>query len=244
MLKLQSNYTKTIEFSEFEAICQSKGTQKSAATILGYLHDTGVVYHKSHYFNNKIIINQSWVIEAIYKVLDRESPEFEVLKGQKGLFLYENICKIWQNYPEEDHKIFIDFMLSAELAFEKKTNHSNNFSNNFSDRTFIIPQFLPADKPDEVLAWEWEKENALALQNVRKTHSFLPKGLIYGFMSYVSYLQELEEITFMWQKGIFFKMKTGEVLVELYEDKLSTTISIKSRTNALIEKITKDLRYF
>ena len=63
-------------------------------------------------------------------------------------------------------------------------------------------------------------------------------------MSYVSYLQELEDITFMWQKGIFFKMKTGEVLVELYEDKLSKTISIKSKTNALIEKTTKDLRYF
>ncbi len=240
MLKLQSNYTKTIEFSEFETICQSKGTQKSASTILGYLHDTGVVYHKSHYFNNKIIINQSWVIEAIYKVLDRESPEFDVLKAQKGLFLYENISKIWRNYPEEDQKVFMDFMLSAELAFATKKAHSNNFS----DRTFIIPQFLPADKPDEVLAWEWEKENALVLQNKRKTHSFLPKGLIYGFMAYVSYLQELEEIIFMWQKGIFFKMKTGEVLVELFEDKQSKTISIKSRTNALIEQITKDLRYF
>ena len=73
---------------------------------------------------------------------------------------------------------------------------------------------------------------------------FLTKGFIHSFMSYISFSQELEEINFMWQKGIFFKMKTGEVLVELHEDKSSKTISIKAKTNALIEKIIEGLRYF
>ncbi len=63
-------------------------------------------------------------------------------------------------------------------------------------------------------------------------------------MSNVSYLQDLEGIHFMWQKGIFFKTKTGDILVELYENKGSKTLSIKAKTNDLIEKMREYLRCF
>ncbi|TAE00317.1 MAG: hypothetical protein EAZ97_06315 [Bacteroidetes bacterium] len=210
--KQEKSTQKTLSISEFEAICEKKDAKKSVQTILGYLHDTGVLYYRKGYFNDQIILDQAWAIEAIYKLLDRESRYFEILEHQNGKLFYKNICKIWANNTDAERALFIDFMLSAELCFETTDlSDSSKLSDrwNIQNRTFAIPQLLPSEKPTDILFWE--QENAKNLQKSEISYRFLPKVFIQRFIVKAN---RFSEVALMWQKGLLLKTDQGSALVE------------------------------
>ena len=58
---------RTISYAHFQALCDTQGGRVSSAReLLCYLHHTGVVYYQEGLFNNQIILDQRWAIEAIY----------------------------------------------------------------------------------------------------------------------------------------------------------------------------------
>ncbi|MFK7905225.1 MAG: COR domain-containing protein [Chitinophagales bacterium] len=152
VLSLQEEENKTLLVVDFEVLCGQEDVLKSANTILDYLHDTGVLYYRSGYFDNHIILNQGWAIEAIYKILDRESDYAEMLLQQKGQLDYEDLCSIWEKNGDGERKLFMDFMLSTELCFEVTEN--KRYKIPLKERSFVVPAFLPPQKPEEVLYWE------------------------------------------------------------------------------------------
>jgi GTPase SAR1 family protein len=240
IIKLQETETKTIGFSEFERICYDNDTLQSAHTILQYLHDTGVLYYHQRYFEEKIIINQSWAIEAIYKVLDRESTEFEVIQQQKGILFYQNMCNIWRNNTETERWLFINFMLSAGLAMDI-TSHKKNGIYKEENRTFAIPQLLPKEKPAQIITWEQENTNNLH-EKVLFYH-FLPKQTIYNFIRYAIALTKQNII---WRQGVWLKIDHDFIFVEVFYEEEKSKIIIKSSKTTLIEKIMKvsDIRHY
>lgn len=230
--KQEKTTQKTLSISEFEYICEKQDAKKSMQTILGYLHDTGVFYYREGYFNDQIILDQAWAIEAIYKLLDRESRYFEILEHQNGNLFYKNICKIWANNTDAERKLFIDFMLSAELAFETTENEYEPIEK----RTFAVPQLLPLEKPNDILFWE--QQNVQNLQKSEISYRFLPKVFIQRFIVKAN---RFSEVALMWQKGLLLKTDQGSALVEACYEKEQQRITILSDNSFLIEKIKEEL---
>jgi internalin A len=226
---------KTISIEDFVAICTEKECSNSVSTILGYLHDTGVLYYREDYFQNQIILNQDWAIEAIYKILNRESEHFEILKHENGKLDYELISEIWEKNTDAERKLFIDFMLSAELCFE--TSENEKYDTPFQERTFAIPQLLSSQKANNILTWESNNK-----QNVEKEeilYRFLPKVFIQRFIVKASHFSE---VSLIWQKGLLLKTAQGLATVEASYEKGKEKIIILSESKLVTDKIKEELK--
>ncbi len=231
---LQEKDVKTLRLAEFKDICVANEVEKSAATILNYLHDTGVLYYRRGYFQNQIILNQDWAIQAIYKILDRESEYFEELQYEKGNLDYDLLTEIWEDNTDYERELFVDFMLSAELAFE--STESKKLYPPLRERSFVVPQLLPTEKPSDVLYWE--KKNATQLQKAEIPYRFLPKVFIQRFIVKAN---RFSEVRLMWQRGLLLRTKQGEAMVEAFYEREKQAIRIIATTDFLIQQIQEEL---
>ena len=55
----------------FQRICGKNGRIDDPEQVLKFLHASGVVFWRPDVFNGRIILDQSWALEAIYTLLDR-----------------------------------------------------------------------------------------------------------------------------------------------------------------------------
>ncbi|MGB1205702.1 MAG: leucine-rich repeat domain-containing protein [Chitinophagales bacterium] len=215
----------SIDVSSFENWCEVVGVRKSAASILRFLHNTGVVFYKEDYFHQQIILNQAWAIEAIYKILDRDSHYFEILEHQEGKLMYQDLCEIWPQNSDVEKELFIDFMLSCEFCFEldkKKDEYKP-----LSKRSFVVPQLLPS-KPEYieecyVLEYALEKEET-------KYYDFLPSVYIQRFIVRANKFADFME---MWPSGIFLEYETEGSAAIVEADYEKKKIVIRMSENAV-----------
>lgn len=229
----EKNKQKTISISEFTDICVKKKCEKATKTILEYLHNIGILYHhKTNYFKNNIILDQDWIIQSIYKIFDRTKEYFEILEYEKGHLDYEIICEIWADNTDEERNLFIDFMLSAELAFET-TKKSTSI---FTKRTFIVPQLLAKQIPSNVVHLKKEKFSKAEKKEIE--YQFLPKIFIQRFIIKTSSFSEPQLV---WQKGILIKMEEGEAIVEAVYEGEKQKIIILATNKVVGEKIEEEL---
>ncbi len=233
VLQLYEAGTKTLLVTDFEALCQQEEVLKSTSTILQYLHDTGVLYYQKRYFDNRIILNQGWAIEAIYKILDRESDYAEVLLQQEGRLDYEDLCSIWEGNRDDERKLFMDFMVSTELCFEV-TERKEGKHPTFEERSFVVPAFLPPHKTEEVLYWEGVR-NMEAFE-AQISYRFLPSVFVQRF---IVKAHRFSKVELMWQKGILLEAEEGFALVEA--DYGRKEILIRATDSRLVAKIKEEL---
>ena len=54
---------------EYEDICNTFNlSDSSRKSLLNYLHNIGILFYREDLFENKIILDQTWAIEAIYSL--------------------------------------------------------------------------------------------------------------------------------------------------------------------------------
>jgi len=227
---------KTITFQIFETYCEKEGIKKSTNTVLNFLHNTGVLFYKSGYFSNNIIIDQAWAINAVYKVLDRESDHFGILKNKKGALDFYDIKTVWSNFLEKEQELFIDFMLSCELCLE--TTPNKKYGTPFQDRTFIVPQFLPA-KPDYIEAYcdrYYISKKAITI----RTYQFLPKIYIKRFIVKAGLFAISKA---RWANGVllFYEAEDSYAIVEADYKTKSINIRISPNCQQLLKVIENEL---
>ena len=224
---LQAKGEKTLNLEAFETLCEAQEVKKSANTILDYFHNVGVFYYRWGYFNNQIILNQDWAIQAIYKILDRESEYFEILADKKGHLEYEDLQVIWSDNTDDERKLFIDFMLSAELCFEATEN--KRYDTPLKERSFIVPHLLPERKSEQVDFYQVD----LQIKKVQE-YGFLPSVFIQRF------IVRFSKVNYMWKQGLFLESQEGNAVVEAnYESK---SIVIFANTEEVIHKIQEELQ--
>lgn len=191
----RENGLKQITVYTFHAWCKEAGVESSASTILQFFHDTGVLYYHSRYFSGKIILDQAWAIEAIYKLLDRQGYYYKILQQRKGTLAYKEISNIWRENTDDERKLFIDFMLSAELCFE--TTENKEWSTPLQNLTFVVPQLLREDKPGYIK--QYEDTHCMELVH-EMSYLFLPSVFIHGFIVKAKDFAQVED---MWQSGVY-----------------------------------------
>ena len=141
---------RTLSYADFQALCDAQqGQVSSARELLRYLHHTGVVYYQEGLFNDQIILDQRWVIEAIYTIFHREKS-YRQLKRRGGRFRPSDLHDLaWEDrFTEDEQKLFITFMESCALCFRLSRT---------SMRMMTIPSTSPPNycRPWMTIAWSW-----------------------------------------------------------------------------------------
>ncbi|MBP6659221.1 MAG: leucine-rich repeat domain-containing protein [Chitinophagales bacterium] len=225
-----------ITFATFEQWCREAKIPASAPLLARFLHDTGVIYYQGNYFAGRTILNQNWVISAVYKILDREGKYYELLEHNKGKLSYNDVCDIWQAHSDEERELFLNFMLSSELCFE--TTPDKNYNTPLQDRTFVIPQLLPEQEPDYIVAYQQGTE---ANQQKCFEYRFLPSVFIQRF---IIKAHRFSDQQYMWQQGIGLEYKEGFAIVRASYAPYSITIwyNTAAQQNGLLQAIEEELQ--
>ncbi len=196
---------KVTDFANFQNWCKEAGIEKSAQTLVDFFHNTGVFFCRSKYFSGRIILDQAWAIEAVYKILDRQGKYIELLEYYQGKIKYNTICKIWADNTDDERKLFLDFMISSELCFE--TTPNKQWNTPLKERTFIVPQLLPEKEPEFIGT---EQDYFQANVSLPLSYDFLPSVFIQRFII-KAHLFSLHQ--YMWQHGIGIKHENNAFAV-------------------------------
>ncbi len=122
-----------MQFSEFTELCSNADLSASACnSLIHFLHDTGVLFYRKNLFNNEIILDQQWAVNAVYEVL--RSPRISQRMVVDKFFTIEDAKTVWPEHSDEEIAVFLSFMTSCEIAFETKVD---------KEKRYIVPQLLP-----------------------------------------------------------------------------------------------------
>jgi internalin A len=76
--------------------------------LLEFLHHNGVLFYGPGLFQNQIILDQNWALEAIYSIFHRDKG-LKQLKKLHGRFCREDLeLLIWSGYTPDEQNAFLD----------------------------------------------------------------------------------------------------------------------------------------
>jgi len=180
-----------IEQHEYHQICKKSGIDPQTGTIskslLEYLHHTGFLFYQKGMLGDQIILDQAWMIKAIYTLFDREGIYYDLLVAKKGTFHRDDLSKIWYQHPEREQSLFLSFMEQCEICFRLDWN------------VYLIPQLLPQE-PASIIARFWESGTEDDIY-VKFTFPFLHRSMVDRFLVRVGNMAKEEEI---WRNGIWW----------------------------------------
>ena len=238
--KLQREGKKQIGLHEFYQLAEKV---EDPTYVLTWLTQSGVFFYKEGLFNDEIILDQAWAIEAIYTLFDREKFYYRALVAQKGEFSGKDLMDIWadkakpenERFSEAEQELFVSFMLSCELCFETTEKDKERYHTAFQERTFVAPQLLPekGDETEKLLELVWKNESPVF---IRFEHEFLHYGVIQSFIVRTQKLAKREAI---WKTGILLEAEGEKIQVEEIDGKVEVIAGRNSRK--LLAKIRKEL---
>lgn len=185
-----------VPYHEYLDMCQAEsvGDDLSQRTLIGFLHDLGVVlnFQDDPRLEETNILNPEWVTGGVYKILN----DPDLLTEHQGVLERAMLNRILDplRYPRDKHLFIIDMMRKFELCFDFE---------GFADRKFLIPDLLPKAEPD---TGDWTK--ALAFQY---HYSVLPGSIISRFIVRMNHL--IHRDTY-WRNGVVLAHEGNTALVK------------------------------
>ncbi len=141
---------RTLSQEEFVALCEDTGNISSPPALLDYLHHAGIVFYQSGMFNEQIILDQGWALEAIYTVFDRDNcvRQLQYMQGRFTRSLLANL--VWQQHSEGEQELFLSMMCSCGVAFVYQKGDKER------ETEYIAPDWLPEKaKIEQELEEKW-----------------------------------------------------------------------------------------
>jgi len=90
----------------FEQLCSKIGGISDTEALLGFLHHNGVLFYRPGLFENQIVLDQNWAMEAIYALFDRKKI-VPLLRGYGHFSRADLEALIWSNYTPEEQNVFL-----------------------------------------------------------------------------------------------------------------------------------------
>lgn len=223
-LKYLSNKENYISIDKYYTICEEHGLEKENADLLGgFFHDLGVFLHfkDNLLLKNIIIINNQWVTDAIYKIIDNET-----VKKQFGRFGRDDLKLIWNDSKYiKQHDELVTLMEKFELCYQLPDE---------SENTWLAPQLLQISQPTNN-EFNWPEK----FISVRYKYNFMPRGLLSRFIVRIN--RYVKNLSFAWKTGVVIERSNSKaIIVENWGDR---EINIKATgvlARELITIITDD----
>ena len=194
---------RTMSYEGFLALCDEAGGVSDRRQLLAYLHNAGTIFYRADLFDNRIVIDQGWVLEAIYAVLHREKC-FRKLQRQNGHFTRSDLAEwIWEadGYSVEEQELFISMMQSCGICFQYRASSYDGRI----EAEYIAPEFLP-DRPDRQIIQKWEVDRPTERANF--DYPLLIPALIRGILGRIGGHAGLAAT--YWRNGVYlYEASTG-----------------------------------
>ncbi|MFZ1426911.1 MAG: leucine-rich repeat domain-containing protein, partial [Geminicoccaceae bacterium] len=159
---------RTLNQQEFRQLCEEAGGVSSPDHLLLYLSHAGVVFYRQGLFDDRIVLDQAWALDAIYAVFQRERC-YQQLLWMRGRFTRAMLeLLVWQEHGLEEQNLFLSMMRSCGICFVHREA---------GDATeYVAPDLLPerATVADE-LAEKWPAD--AAPETVTFVYELLHPGL-------------------------------------------------------------------
>jgi internalin A len=166
---------RTLSQSDFARLCEQTGGVSSPEALLRFLHNKGVVFHSPDLFHDRIILDQSWALDAVYAVFERGST-YPLIKANDGR-LWPSLlaATVWREYEPEAQKLFLSLMGTCGIVFPYRQADADLGL----EAEYLAPDLLPSRSSPQVirqLQGRWEgSDPSLTLAY---TYSFLHGGLV------------------------------------------------------------------
>jgi internalin A len=158
---MDANY---ISYDQYAQICQEADVsdERSQRTLLGFLHDLGIVLHfPDPRLETTNILNPEWVTQGVYLILNSHA-----LFQNGGVLTWDLLTQILDSpdYPRDKHIFIVDMMRKFELCYP--------FPGQV--HTYLVPDLLPKE---ERYTGEWDGALAFEVQ-----YNVLPGSVISRFI--------------------------------------------------------------
>jgi internalin A len=166
---------RTLSQADFARLCEQIGGVSSPEALLRFLHNKGVVFHSPDLFHNRILLDQSWALDAVYAVFERGST-YPLIKANDGrLWPTLLAATVWREYEPEAQKLFLSLMGTCGIVFPYREADADLGL----EAEYLAPDLLPSRSSPQVcrqLQGRWEgSDPSLTLTY---TYCFLHGGLV------------------------------------------------------------------
>jgi internalin A len=170
-----------LERRDYDSICAEEGGVSDPALLLAYLDANGTVFYRQGLFGDRIVLDQSWALEAIYAVFNREQA-YRQLRWAGGRFTRSLLgALVWQ-----------DMMQSCGICFRYRELAGG-------EEEYIAPDLLPeqAEVAHDLLPlWDEDRPGEEAVFR----HALLHGGLIRTIMAAIG--EEAGPRPLYWRGGL------------------------------------------
>jgi internalin A len=126
-----------MKLETFRAWCKKARGIDSPEMFLRSLHNSGLVFYQPGLFDDRIVLDHAWALNAIYTVFDRTSCYTLLLKAG-GRFDRALLAELaWKDFKPEEQKQFLGMMQSCGICFVYQRGAKDD------DATYIAPDLLP-----------------------------------------------------------------------------------------------------
>ena len=192
---------RTLSQEFFQRLCTKAGGVSSPALLLVYLHHAGIVFHQKGLFDDRIVLDQGWALEAIYAVFHRQKcyRQLRQLRGRFDRPLLEAL--VWRDYSVEEQKLFLSLMTSCGVCFV----HRQGDPKSEVETEYIAPDLLPdrAEVATEIEAMWGEPAPGAELTFELP---FLHPGIMSGIISRIGRAAGISAL--YWKYGVCLYEKT------------------------------------
>ncbi|MDD5394160.1 MAG: COR domain-containing protein [Thiothrix sp.] len=213
---IQLHEQKTLPFAHFKQLCIKAGVGH-AEWFAGYLHSTGALFYHKDAFQDQIILDQNWAINAVYRVFDPNKPHRRRIERMGGRFSGEDTSLFWTDEETKEHEVYVGFMRNCGICYEAKQQQNQRDNKPFAEREFIIPALLPLTCKSKTA---WDSNPHPDDWQLDIEYPFLHRSIIERIILRIGETYEGEP----WRTGIFCHTDEGQLLLECeYTNKQQST---------------------
>ena len=132
---------RTLTFAAFERLCEKTGGVSDPVQFLHFLHNAGQVFWQENLFQSQVILDQAWVLDAVYAVFHRDNC-LDFLKRHHGRFTRSDLAMLlWEGegFSREEQELFLSFMQSCGICFTLREGSED------AEAVYVAPDHLPED---------------------------------------------------------------------------------------------------
>ena len=185
---------RTLSQEHFRQLCSQAGGVSSPAHLLEYLHNAGIVFYRQGLFDDRIILDQAWALDAIYAVFHRERC-YRWIRRNHGRFTHSDLADwVWGAHSEGEQELFLSMMQSCGVCFEHRKAAEG------LEAEYIAPDLLPARAAMELeLVQKWDAE--AATEKATFDYALLHPGLIRSIIARIG--RQAGIAADYWQGGVY-----------------------------------------
>ena len=162
--------------ADFAELCRTCGCPDDAAILCEALHVMGVVFYRRGVFNDSIVVDLQWALDAIYTVFTRHE-KFQKQLRRTGRFTRDDLERhFWSHHPVGDQRMFLGFMRQCGIAFVASGSESDDTAE------YIAPELLEPWGSDQEQLLRWQLRTP-ADAGATATFALLHDGLARSFLA-------------------------------------------------------------